>query len=216
MRDGITVINKKLSDLEPPQSHFDCIVSPANSYGRLDGGFDLVISRALAPKDDIDAITRIAQSVLYSRWKGYAPPGTCTMVPLQATVCENNPHKCAYIALVPTMRVPEEVTWNREIVYNCVWSLLNALTHHNESAGEGADKISTVLMTGLGTGVGYISPEVFGKQTALAFKHFLDSEAHPDKWSSLQWRDADAYSREVAETYRQPEKKAGWFSGFQK
>ncbi len=134
------------------------------------------------------------------------------MVPLQATTCENNPHKCAYIALVPTMRVPEEVTWNREIVYNCVWSLLNALSQHNESAsGSDARRIKTVLMTGLGTGVGYISPEVFAKQTALAFKHYLDSEAHPDKWSSLQWRDADAYSREVAETYMPPVKKAGWF-----
>lgn len=33
-----TLKQSKLSQLQPPDSLFDCIVSPANSYGRLDGG----------------------------------------------------------------------------------------------------------------------------------------------------------------------------------
>jgi hypothetical protein len=37
-RDKFSMIQSFLSDLAPPHNQFDCIVSPANSYGRLDGG----------------------------------------------------------------------------------------------------------------------------------------------------------------------------------
>ena len=29
------------------------------------------------------------------------------------------------------MRIPEDVVWNREIVYNCVWWMLITLEQHN-------------------------------------------------------------------------------------
>lgn len=35
------VAQTTLQDLKYPYSEFDCIVSPANSYGRLDGGYDI-------------------------------------------------------------------------------------------------------------------------------------------------------------------------------
>ncbi|KAI6033395.1 hypothetical protein EDC04DRAFT_2705938 [Pisolithus marmoratus] len=38
---------------------------------------------------------------------------------------------------------------------------------------EGEKKIQKVLMTGLGTGVGKISPAVCARQTVLVIKHFL-------------------------------------------
>jgi len=34
-----TIIQSNLSTLLPLYDQFDCIVSPANSYGRLDGGW---------------------------------------------------------------------------------------------------------------------------------------------------------------------------------
>ena len=38
VRARFTLIQSRLNQLQPPDSYFDCIVSPANSYGRLDGG----------------------------------------------------------------------------------------------------------------------------------------------------------------------------------
>lgn len=35
-RDNITIVQAQLDDLKTP---IDCIVSPANSFGRLDGGY---------------------------------------------------------------------------------------------------------------------------------------------------------------------------------
>ena len=50
----------------------------------------------------------LAPATLYQHWKGYAPPGSCILVPLASSVCENNAHGCASTALCPTMRIPED------------------------------------------------------------------------------------------------------------
>ena len=155
------------------------------------------------PGEGVEVPTRIAQSVLYRRWKGYAPPGTCTLVPLANTPCAGNKYGCRFIALCPTMRVPHAVTWNRDVVYNCTWSLLNAIDQHNVSAaaGDAEAKIRKVLMTGLATGVGGVSAERCAQQMALAVKHYLDACADAEKWSSLQWKDALGYDREISRTH---------------
>ncbi|KAF8191730.1 macro domain-like protein, partial [Pholiota molesta] len=203
-RDKFSMIQSFLSDLAPPHDQFDCIVSPANSYGRLDGGFDYFLAEALCP-DDVDAPTRVAQAALYKQWKGYAPPATCTLIPLKGSVCENNSHGCAFIALCPTMRIPESVTWNREVVYNCVWSLLLALEHHNravDASGEGT-RIRKVLMTGLATGVGGVSAERCAQQMALAVRDYIDASDNPEKWSSLEWKSAIAIAQACRSTHRE-------------
>ncbi|TDL20222.1 macro domain-like protein [Rickenella mellea] len=198
-----SIVQSKLADLTQPHNQFDCIVSPANSYGRLDGGFDYYLAAALSPAD-IDAATKLAQATLYQKWKGYAPPGTCTLVPLKDSVCENNPHGCAYIALCPTMRIPEDATWNREIVYNCVWSLLVSLEQHNRAADISGDgtKISKVLMTGLATGCGRVPPELCAQQMALAFRDFINASENAEKWSTMDWVSALDLAEDCRRTYR--------------
>jgi hypothetical protein len=65
---------------------------------------------------DVLAPTAFVQNALYKRWKGFAPPGSCTIIPLRGSSFEDNIHGCAaYIALCPTMRIPEDLTWNREL-----------------------------------------------------------------------------------------------------
>ncbi|KAH9916949.1 macro domain-like protein [Epithele typhae] len=169
---------------------FDCLVSPANSFGRFDGGFDQILTETLAPLEDQSALTRVAQAVLYERWVGFAPPGTCTLVPLADTPCSANRVGCRYVALCPTMRLPASVSWHKEIVHNCVWSLLVEIDRHNRQAAADASlaPIRSVGMTGFGTGVGGISAKVCARQTALAFAYFHDAKTNPEKWKSLSWR----------------------------
>lgn len=90
------------------------------------------------------------------------------------------------------MRFPSNVTWHKEIVYNCVWSLLVAIDEHNARAAEkdsGLAPIASVGMTGLATGIGRVSPAVCARQTAYAFAHYQDAKNRPEKWSSLSWDD---------------------------
>ena len=150
------------------------------------------------------APTRLAQATLYEHWKGYAPPGSCTLVPLDGSVCENNAHGCTFIALCPTMRIPEDVVWNREIVYNCVWSLLNTLEQHNravELSGDGTS-IRRILMTGLATGVGNVSPQRCAQQMALAVRDFIDASQNAGKWRCMEWNDAVDYAYDCRRTHQ--------------
>ncbi|KAF4618830.1 hypothetical protein D9613_010040 [Agrocybe pediades] len=200
----VTSKSPKLSDLEEKYKHFDCIVSPANSYGRLDGGFDAVISDALSP-DDFFAPTRLVQSVLYKRWRGYLPPGVCMLVPLQGQqypTLSKNPHGCSFIALCPTMRVPENIQWNKEIVYNLMWSLLVAVDEHNDacSTADINPSAQEVLMTGLGTGVGGISAEKCARQMALAVRDYANACENRQQWSAVQWDQAERLAEEVRST----------------
>jgi len=204
----ITIHNYSLSQL-PAHVQFDTIVSPANSYGRLDGAFDDAISRVFAPADDYDGLTRAAQSKLYEQWRGYAPPGSCTIfkIPQEFQKKNRNIWGCERVALCPTMRVPTDVRWNREVVYNCLWSLLCAVDNHNRSVRENQavpeddQLIRSILMTPLGTGVGKISPERWAGQAVLAMKHFDDAADDPDKWSSLDWMQLGEYALETEGTW---------------
>ncbi|PHH82078.1 hypothetical protein CDD82_7073 [Ophiocordyceps australis] len=187
----------------PPSTRIDLIVSPANSYGRLDGGFDDAISRALSPRTDYLALTRAAQHTLYRRWHGFAPPGTCTLVrvPDDFSSQSANVWGVRHVALCPTMRVPADVTWDREVVYEAAWSLLCAVHQHNAGALE-ADAIGSLLVTPLATGVGRVSADRWAGQFVLALKHFDDATKNPGKWSCLDPSDILAYSSEVAKTWK--------------
>ncbi|KZT71124.1 macro domain-like protein [Daedalea quercina L-15889] len=183
------VVEARLETLDPPHSEFDCVVSPANSYGIMDGGFDYYLSEALSPKGDIMALTRCAQAALKARHFGFAPPATCTLVPLSPELRQNPRFpRCSVLAVCPTMRYPVDVSWHEDLVYNTIWSLLVEVEHWNERADrakEGGQRIRKVCMTGLATGVGGVSKETCARQMILAVKHFLDvrSEEGRKRWA---------------------------------
>ncbi|RAL00120.1 uncharacterized protein BO80DRAFT_425912 [Aspergillus ibericus CBS 121593] len=199
----ITIHNCSLSYLSTTTSiTFDAIVSPANSYGRLDGGFDDAISRAFSPKQDYLALTRHVQSILYDEYRGFLPPGSCRLIPIpeEFTPLSRNIWNTRYLALCPTMRVPQDTRWDREVVYECLWSLFCAVERHNRGAEE-AERIESVLMTPLATGCGFVSPEKWARQMVLAMRHYVDAVMDPGKWSGLDLRMAGKLAREVEGTW---------------
>ncbi|KPM36921.1 hypothetical protein AK830_g9644 [Neonectria ditissima] len=200
---SVTIHDCALSML-PSSAQFDLVVSPANSYGRLDGGFDDAISRAFSPRDDYLALTRVAQEALYDEWRGFAPPGTCTIVRIPEDFRERsrNIWGTKHLALCPTMRVPMNVRWNREVVYETTWSLLCAIDKHNRvSSDKPDDKISSILMTPMATGTGYVSADRWANQTVLALKHFVEALTDSGKWSALGWPEIYDSVKEVATTW---------------
>ncbi|KAJ5160140.1 uncharacterized protein N7482_007144 [Penicillium canariense] len=194
----ITTVNERLNSL-PPSVKFDLVVSPANSYGRLDGAFDHAISQTFSPRKDYHALTRAAQLVLYDKWRGFAPPGSCTLVEFPENLKQND-HNCSWVGLCPTMREPEDVNWDREVVYECVWSLLCQIEGHNRSHVD--NRIETILMAPLAAGIGKVSKERWSAQTALALKHFVAALEKPQVWSTLQWDTIEEIDNEVHATWK--------------
>lgn len=152
--------------------------------------FDHYLSKAFQPsKSEYLSLTHVVQAALYKEWTGFAPPGTCTLVCLPPALANANRYGCTWIAVVPTMRVPEDVRWNRDIIYDSMWSLLVALARHHDAAVASGEEpaIKKVVVTGLATGCGMVSLTCCAEQMALAVRHFLDARANEGKWSQLDW-----------------------------
>ncbi|OQD86714.1 hypothetical protein PENANT_c007G04863 [Penicillium antarcticum] len=220
----ITPINERLNSL-PEGTTFDLIVSPANSYGRLDGAFDAAISRTFSPHNDYHALTRAAQGVLYEKWRGFAPPGTCTLIPFPEELKVKGDSNgngsgfgCEWVALCPTMREPGAVSWDREVVYECVWSLLGQVEGWNRTLdvdedGNGKKRIGRILMPPLAAGVGRVSKERWAAQMVLAMNHFVDALERPARWGALSGRDIEEDCVEVEGTWKEGEESGKSWMG---
>lgn len=194
-----TPINERLNSL-PASTTFDLVVSPANSYARLDGAFDHAISKTFSPHRDYHALTRAAQRVVYEKWRGFAPPGSCTLVEFPDDL-KDNIRGCGWVAMCPTMREPQDVRWDREVVFECVWSLLCQVEGHNRHAN--GNRIERVLMVPLAAGIGKVSKERWAAQTVTAFKHFVEAVERPEVWGALNWDKIEEVADEVNGTWEE-------------
>ncbi|KAK7207390.1 hypothetical protein BZA70DRAFT_271153 [Myxozyma melibiosi] len=221
------------SSLKTHEGAFDCIVSPGNSFARMDGGLDLLISRffsepraaslGLEEKDALVEVLRYVQRVHYRRWKGLQPVGSCYLIDMLPWMAENcterggseqarvdwNRFRCRYIAHSPTMRVPSAL-WREEIVYECMWSMLNEVYNHNlaveqaqtsgsSTADSSQKKIERVVVTGLGTGTGGLDREVCARLMVTAYVNFLDAiEAGEESQGEWRWNLAREWDRRIS------------------
>lgn len=146
-------------------------------------------------------LTAHCQAFIREKANGYLPPGSCLIVPLpEAAAGIGNPWGAQSLAIVPTMRTPEDISWNRDLVYNAMWSLLKEVALWNgrcDSAGVGDGRIGTVLMTGLGTGTGAVPGRVCARQMMLAVRHFIEGVPEAPRWESV-----GARNEEIRQTYQ--------------
>jgi O-acetyl-ADP-ribose deacetylase (regulator of RNase III) len=136
---------------------FDCMVSPANSFGLMDGGVDLAIIRFFG----IELMDRVQEHIL-QEFRGEQPVGTCCIIP---TAHAQHP----FLAHAPTMRIPMAIA-RTDNVYRAMSAMLLAVWQHNRS---NAAKIRKVACPGLGTATGQVSFRSAAKQMALAYQNFL-------------------------------------------
>lgn len=131
---------------------YDCIVSPANSFGIMDGGFDLALVNYFGQE-----LMERVQDKIRAEYAGEQPVGTCLIV-------ETGNKKHPYLAHTPTMRIPHIIR-EYDTVYNAMRAMLLAVRKHSD--------IKIVLCTGLGTVTGKVSPAVAAKQMYMAYKSVM-------------------------------------------
>ena len=133
----------------------DAMVSPANSFGIMDGGLDLAIRNRLGSQ-----VQRRVQQVILDRHHGELPVG-------QAEFVETENREWPRLIVAPTMRVPESVsrTVNAYLAFRAI--LLAVARFNRESAGS---QIASLVCPGLGTGVGAMPAERCSVQMALALR----------------------------------------------
>ena len=127
----------------------DAMVSPANSFGIMDGGIDLAIRDQLG----LGVQTRLQRAIV-ERHHGELPIGC-------AEVVETGDPRWKYLVAAPTMRVPESVagTLNAYLAFRA--ALLACAKHPIES----------LVCCGLATGIGRMEPMRCATQMRVALQH---------------------------------------------
>lgn len=132
----------------------DAMVSPANSFGIMDGGLDLAIRDALGFE-----VQRRVQKLIVERHHGEMPIGAAEIVP-------TDDERWPFLIAAPTMRVPESVA-NTLNAYHAFRAILLAVKRWNETAER---PIKSVVCPGLGTGIGHVDERRCAVQMRVAWK----------------------------------------------
>lgn len=138
---------------------YDCIVSPANSFGIMDGGLDLALINYFG-----NELMKRVQDRIKTEYAGEQPVGTCLIV-------ETGNKKHPYLAHTPTMRIPRIIK-EYDTVYNAMRAMLLEVRKYPD--------IKTVLCTGLGTATGKVSPIIAARQMYLAYKNVMQPSKQID------------------------------------
>ncbi|XP_078309781.1 uncharacterized protein LOC111102892 [Crassostrea virginica] len=147
----------------------DAIVSPANSFGFMDGGIDMVYSRHFGWQ-----MQERLQKVIREQFDGEVLVGQAVIIPAyddktpssEELRGHNEGVPIKYLISAPTMRVPQCVddTVNAYLAFRAV---ILAVRKHNMKNPE--DQITSVLCPGLGTAVGMMEYTKCAQQMCLAY-----------------------------------------------
>ena len=137
------------------QQSADAIVSPANSFGIMDGGLDLAIRNKLGFQVETDI-----QEVILNKYHGEMPIGN-------AEIINTNHNKWSYMIAVPTMRIPENVAFTLN-AYIAFRTILIAINSFNESKPK--RPIKSLVCSGLATGIGSMEVTKCAAQMRAAYK----------------------------------------------
>ena len=137
------------------QQSADAIVSPANSFGIMDGGLDLAIRNELGFQIETDI-----QEVILNKYHGEMPIGS-------AEIINTNHDKWSYMIAAPTMRIPENTAFTLN-AYIAFRAILIAINTFNQSKPK--RPIKSLICSGLGTGIGSMEATKCAAQMRAAYK----------------------------------------------
>ncbi len=143
----------------------DAVVSPANSFGFMDGGIDAIYSRHFT------GIQNKVQDKIKEEYYGELLVG-------QSVIVETRNEHIPYLIAAPTMRVPTKLGNNSINPYLAARSALRLAK---------ANSLESIAFPGLGTGVGGVSPEICALQMKRAIESvFLGIPKFPKTWKEAQ------------------------------
>jgi O-acetyl-ADP-ribose deacetylase (regulator of RNase III) len=132
----------------------DAVVSPANSFGFMDGGLDY----ALSERFGWDLEKRLQKQIKE------LPEGELLVG--QAIIIETGDKVVPFLISAPTMRIPTNFNIDTSInAYLAMKAILIKTKNDN--------RISSVAIPGLCTGVGRMQPMIAARQMFLAYKEII-------------------------------------------
>lgn len=135
----------------------DAIVSPANSFGFMDGGIDATYTKRFG-----EELSAKLMGIITDWFDGELLVGQAVILP---TGDEDYP----YLISAPTMRVPSMVK-NSVNAYLAFRAALKAVRDWNDAPKNTHKQINSILCPGLGTAIGQIHPFACARQMFEAYQ----------------------------------------------
>lgn len=184
---GVTVHRGDIFDVSA-----DALVSPANSFGFMDGGIDMAYSARFGWQ-----VQERLQDIIRTKHCGELLVG-------QAEIVETEAPAFPFIIAAPTMRVPHVLGYTVN-PYLAARAVLLLIKHGVFESGAFvghpiSDVIHTVAFPGLGTGVGRVGPNMCAHQVRVALDEVLgDAIGFPTSWSDAVMRHKKLYMDHLGE-----------------
>ena len=168
----------------------DAVVSPANSFGFMDGGIDMLYTQHFGW-----GVQERLQEAIREDHHGELLVGA-------AEIVETGDPALPFLVAAPTMRVP---TILRDSVnpYLAARAALLLVRHGTFTRGTYseeriADFVDSLAFPGLGTGVGRVGPNTCARQVRAAIDAVvLGRESFPMSWADAQTRHQGLYTDRV-------------------
>ncbi len=179
---GVSVHRGSILDV-----HCEAVVSPANSFGFMDGGIDHAYSRHFGWH-----VQRRLQDAIRARHAGELLVG-------RAEIVSTDDARLPFVIAAPTMRVPMVLreSVNPYLAARAALLLIRDGTFPDGPfAGEPvAAVVRTVAFPGLGTGVGQVGPMTCARQVFAAVEEVvLGRPTFPQTWADAQLRHQMLYT----------------------
>ena len=136
----------------------ECVVSPADSYGFMDGGYDLAITNYFG-----EALMEKVQRLIIKNCFGEQPVGTSMFLSI--------PNSDKKLIHTPTMRIPSEIK-DPMVIYHCMRSTLTAAIKH---------EVNSIVIPAFGGYCGNVDFDIIAKLMREAY----DQIKNPPR--SLSW-----------------------------
>ncbi len=147
--ENVSIIEGDITKIE-----CDAMISPANSFGFMDGGLDY----ALSERFGWDLEKRL-QKIIKNSPEGELLVG-------QAILLETGDKTVPYLISAPTMRIPTNFNIDTSINAYLAMKAILIKAKSNEI-------ISTIAVPGLCTGVGRMQPKIAARQMFQAYKEII-------------------------------------------
>lgn len=153
----------------------DAIISPANSFGFMNGGIDFAISKNLGWH-----IEKSVQKKIRTEFFGELLIG-------QSLIVETDHKDFPYLISAPTMRTPSTITKTPNI-YLAMKSILSLVKYGTLENGDFiSNKVQHIAIPGLGTGIGQVQPLVCARQMRIAYEDVIhEKHTSLEGWEELQ------------------------------
>lgn len=151
----------------------ECIVSPANSFGLMDGGYDYAITEYFG-----DRLQKNVQQYIIDKY--YGEQTICTSFIIDI------PNTAKKLIHTPSMLVPMDMR-NSDVVYQCTRATLICALENN---------IDSIVIPAFGGGCGKIEPNIIAKQMQLAFDTIYN------RTDEINWKFAIERCNKISNTVR--------------